>query len=54
MKCKHCHKEILEREFGISDCCSHECRKEFRKIYLAQAQKKCRQIRRQGKNDVQV
>ena len=34
MNCKHCNTEIINKEYGLRDFCSPECRNEHRRIYL--------------------
>jgi len=34
LKCKQCHTEILNKEFGLRGFCSSECKEEFRRNYL--------------------
>jgi hypothetical protein len=34
MTCKQCNKEILNKELGLRDFCSTECRGDFRRAYF--------------------
>jgi hypothetical protein len=44
MTCKHCNKEIINKEYGLRDF-HPECKKEYRRIYQAQAKRKSRQMK---------
>ena len=46
MNCKTCNKEILNKVFGTRDCCSLECRDEYRRISQAKSKQKSRQIKK--------
>jgi hypothetical protein len=45
VNCKHCNMEVLNRDFGLRDFCSLNCREEYRRIYHAKAKRKSRQIK---------
>ena len=46
MKCKRCHTEILNKEFGKRDFCSDECKAEHRKSYLRSKAQKTRKLKK--------